>query len=1783
MQNSFLNLYRIIAIFLFIGAAAHSLNGQQCSNGTNLRCGSEFTLPQEGTYRFQFDIIPGTSEYSQYDFYLYMYSTQTATVKVYEKVNNKDCKSFDIGDETYTGECPPMDPVSTITFSQEFLATCQPTTYYIEVTMADTCFYDDAYVTLQCSGEVVECLDCNSASTLECGTTVVNIGNNKATNVSDYCDQKNTGYTGGERVYKITPEISQEFTFVLSGVDDGDNLDMFLLSSCDETRDCLATSAGNPSSDTDEITHKLEANETYYLVVDTDMTGGGGESDFTLRVTGCCTSLEQTDNNFLFIPTGENTAALKFNEDGNSSAMGAKNIRWTLRNDEIGQGSTVEVSIDSEKLDRLCVKWDVEEAGFDYCYTQCKDICFPIDYACNLISYLPIVDLPTEYQFAIPDEFFVISWLLHDGQNEIEFRDDDIGNKIVFNHVIEPGTTYDVTVVYREDDRSGCFMVCSRKFCFDEIHDFLNTSEAKIQPVFVGSREDIENSGIYQYQLNYELPTDAQFVKWEYYPVNKSDDVTIVEGGFDFINLDANKGNEYTICMIFEKDGCLQITCSDICLDSPYDVCINNAPAACSPDDIFVVTEPQCDKGQVEVSVSLPENAILLYWSDDQGEIIQSNSTTIAVSSKGSNNSDQFVICYYRICFIGEGSTFNNDGSPCCIFAKYIPIPYCPGNMSCGSTISRTLMNRPNDWTIESLNFSDECKQGLTPCDFNGPDDIVGFVKTGEYFALRMTQEENGLSLFVLDENFHAVTVEDENGTTLCKGQNVDANGFVVSNAESIGEIFSDIFSPLPKGQYYAVIQGGCQTSFDDDYQLELQCICSAPDNDFDIEFSPDAVSISLFSCESTFPEGTDLRISPRFKDSPSIIEYMELYIDDQLVSRQSSAPYEWGLPNMQPGSYELTLRLVNECGKSKEENCTIVITPEVVETCDSTRFSFKNQVGGLNECSINDRDGVGVEVNGAENIDSMVLETVLGDMSIRKDNAPFFWSAEEIESLASNRDGVQGIDIIVTLYDKCGNVKRDVCYWYKWSKPEDRCPDPEMAETSFTNRDIAITSGSTDCFRTVSEDDFDGGFGAGLSTYNQTPTRHMGAGLNYRFESDNFNDNDSDIDSVATMIEDQISDFNSVGLKWGTTLSGGFEYDVTRSDIFSLYAAYSIGASYELKDDSDLFGIGYSSQSNNFYTDMNIGCYSEELMENVDPGYLGPVETDGFAELHDPDQFALSLMTRFFKAPITKSMQGDTFRLNFKLMIYQNECLSDLWFEYEGDRTIADNCELLYEEGHDLSIKIDGDYLPNIEEISLAFEDQILIDAEAPFEWTDIEKNMSPGTYPITITAITFCNDTIRRACNVVIAADPCDSDFWFVNESGRSEEMNCEMTYQEDQDIWIHLGGSNLHTVQEATLSYKGIELVDKSYPFEWTDYDRNLSPGRYPIRITIIDTSGNEFMRECTIVITDCEMTFNEGHNLSVRAGGDQSDITEASVFFMESTYLDTSSPFEWINVAEDMAIGTYPMSMSITDNCDSITIKNCTIIIQEKTCTSDFWFVYQGERTSTANCVMSYPEGHNLTLSVGYDNMYEINLVTFIYGAQAFVDNSFPYEWVDADTDMTVGSTNVTMIVSTVCGTTIVRECTVVVEPKECYTGYHFDFTSHPSTNNVKAPEGLEEKSIESAQHQQSSTDRTIEILNDEDRSSIDNDLPLKRGLELEQNIPNPFGNTTLIRFYNPVDSEVVLSIVDISGKRVWVDRSYRQKGWHEKSIEIDQLKGAGVYIYELSNGLDVARMKMMSTE
>ena len=81
--------------------------------------------------------------------------------------------------------------------------------------------------------------------------------------------------------------------------------------------------------------------------------------------------------------------------------------------------------------------------------------------------------------------------------------------------------------------------------------------------------------------------------------------------------------------------------------------------------------------------------------------------------------------------------------------------------------------------------------------------------------------------------------------------------------------------------------------------------------------------------------------------------------------------------------------------------------------------------------------------------------------------------------------------------------------------------------------------------------------------------------------------------------------------------------------------------------------------------------------------------------------------------------------------------------------------------------------------------------------------------------------------------------------------------------------------------------------------------------------------------------------------------------------------------------------------------------------------------------------------------------------------------------------------------------------------------------------------------------------------------------------VEQNAPNPFNGETNIRFYQPRDGEVELTLVDLSGRQLIHRKNAYAKGWHTLTIQADDLPGAGIYIYEMSDGQRMVRKKMIT--
>ncbi len=92
--------------------------------------------------------------------------------------------------------------------------------------------------------------------------------------------------------------------------------------------------------------------------------------------------------------------------------------------------------------------------------------------------------------------------------------------------------------------------------------------------------------------------------------------------------------------------------------------------------------------------------------------------------------------------------------------------------------------------------------------------------------------------------------------------------------------------------------------------------------------------------------------------------------------------------------------------------------------------------------------------------------------------------------------------------------------------------------------------------------------------------------------------------------------------------------------------------------------------------------------------------------------------------------------------------------------------------------------------------------------------------------------------------------------------------------------------------------------------------------------------------------------------------------------------------------------------------------------------------------------------------------------------------------------------------------------------------------------------------------------------------LEDDGSLAEGLQLFQNKPNPFNNTSIIGFNIPKSGAVSLSVFDITGKKVvTIDDNYT-KGYHEISLNKSYLNGSGLYYYQIELEGERAMKKML---
>ncbi|MBT8191391.1 MAG: hypothetical protein KJO29_13250 [Bacteroidia bacterium] len=80
--------------------------------------------------------------------------------------------------------------------------------------------------------------------------------------------------------------------------------------------------------------------------------------------------------------------------------------------------------------------------------------------------------------------------------------------------------------------------------------------------------------------------------------------------------------------------------------------------------------------------------------------------------------------------------------------------------------------------------------------------------------------------------------------------------------------------------------------------------------------------------------------------------------------------------------------------------------------------------------------------------------------------------------------------------------------------------------------------------------------------------------------------------------------------------------------------------------------------------------------------------------------------------------------------------------------------------------------------------------------------------------------------------------------------------------------------------------------------------------------------------------------------------------------------------------------------------------------------------------------------------------------------------------------------------------------------------------------------------------------------------------------LYQNIPNPFSQSTEVRFSLPADSDVVFSVYDVNGRELMREKGFYRTGDHTITLSKDQLETTGVMYYTIETIFGVASRKMI---
>ncbi len=188
----------------------------------------------------------------------------------------------------------------------------------------------------------------------------------------------------------------------------------------------------------------------------------------------------------------------------------------------------------------------------------------------------------------------------------------------------------------------------------------------------------------------------------------------------------------------------------------------------------------------------------------------------------------------------------------------------------------------------------------------------------------------------------------------------------------------------------------------------------------------------------ASYPAGKDLyvRVEPKNQHH---IEYMELYVNGKFVRKENTYPYEWAkgsgsadhyLRNMKSGTYKLTVRIKDKCGKLNEKHCVIYVKGhQNPGHCQwDAWFKYPRNNGTYKYGS-----DVYVRVD-AKNYQSIAhMELYVNGKFVRKENSyPYEWCKGQGNGDGYLRKLKRGTyKLKIKIKDKCGQYREKYCTFY--------------------------------------------------------------------------------------------------------------------------------------------------------------------------------------------------------------------------------------------------------------------------------------------------------------------------------------------------------------------------------------------------------------------------------------------------------------------------------------------------------------------------------------------------------------------------------------------------------------------------------------------------------------------------------------------------------------------------------------------------------------------------------